>query len=142
MGNPDDPKYFAKLKQLSKDLNVTKYITFFGYISEKKKFDLLKRSHLLLHTSVTEGWGLVIPEANAMGTPASVYNAPGLSDSVIHNKNGLVCRSNSPASLSDTCLSALKVTNYLALQKFSVKIAANYNWINSIKKSLILINSL
>jgi len=41
-------------------------------------------------TSVREGWGLVVTEANACGTPAIVYDVPGLRDAVIHERTGLV----------------------------------------------------
>ena len=41
-------------------------------------------------TSVREGWGLVVTEANACGTPAVVYDVPGLRDSVRNEETGLV----------------------------------------------------
>jgi glycosyltransferase involved in cell wall biosynthesis len=39
---------------------------------------------------VREGWGLVVSEANAMGTPAVAYDVPGLRDSVIDNVTGVL----------------------------------------------------
>lgn len=44
--------------------------------------ELLAGSHALLVTSVREGWGMVVDEAAAMGTPAFGYDVPGLRESI------------------------------------------------------------
>ena len=44
----------------------------------------------LLMASVREGWGLVVTEAGACGTPAIVYDVPGLRDAVRDGETGLV----------------------------------------------------
>jgi glycosyltransferase involved in cell wall biosynthesis len=51
----------------------------------------------LLMASVREGWGMVVTEANAVGTPAIVYNVPGLRDSVRHGITGLIVEPTSQA---------------------------------------------
>ena len=38
-------------------------------------------AHIHLATSVREGWGLVVSEAAALGTPTVAYDVPGLRDS-------------------------------------------------------------
>lgn len=53
-------------------------VTFFGRTSESQKLDLMRRATVLCSTSVKEGWGLVVTEANSMGTPAVVYDIDGL----------------------------------------------------------------
>ncbi len=53
-------------------------VTFFGRTSDEQKLDLMKRATVLCSTSVKEGWGLVVTEANSMGTPAIVYDIDGL----------------------------------------------------------------
>src|SRR5437879_8219840 len=60
----------------------------------------MTEAHVLLMTSVREGWGLVVTEANARGTPAVVYDVPGLRDSVRNEQTGLVVPPR-PKSLSD-----------------------------------------
>lgn len=57
-------------------------VTVFGRVSQTKRDELLARAHVLVVTSVREGWGLVVDEAAAMGTPAVGYDRPGLRDSV------------------------------------------------------------
>jgi len=66
------------------------YIQFIGYVSENEKRKLLMKSHALLVPSIREGWGQIVIEANAHATPAVGYNVPGLRDSIIHMKTGLL----------------------------------------------------
>lgn len=65
-------------------------ITYLGYVRDEKKLELFQKSHVLVFTSVKEGWGLVVTEAAAQGTPAVVYDVDGLRDSVRHGQTGLV----------------------------------------------------
>lgn len=55
---------------------------FMGRVSEAEKFELLGRAHVLVVTSVREGWGLVVDEAAAMGAYPIGYRVPGLTDSI------------------------------------------------------------
>lgn len=57
-------------------------VRFFGRVPQGEKLDLLGRAHALLVTSVREGWGLVVTEAAATGTPSIGYDVPGLRDSL------------------------------------------------------------
>lgn len=57
-------------------------VTFHGRIGDAEKLDLMARAHALLVTSVREGWGLVVTEAAAVGTPSIGYDIPGLRDSL------------------------------------------------------------
>ena len=57
-------------------------VVFHGRVSQDEKFELLSSAHALLATSVREGWGLVVSEAAAVGTPAIAYDVAGLRDSV------------------------------------------------------------
>jgi glycosyltransferase involved in cell wall biosynthesis len=50
----------------------------------------MAEAHILLMASVREGWGLAVTEANACGTPAVVYDVPGLRDAVRDGETGLV----------------------------------------------------
>lgn len=57
-------------------------VTLFGRVSQIEKLSLMGRAHVLLTTSVREGWGLVVDEAASVGTLAIGYDVPGLRDSV------------------------------------------------------------
>ena len=56
-------------------------VTVFGRVSEQEKFARMAAAHLHVATSVREGWGLVVTEAAAVGTPTLSYDVPGLRDS-------------------------------------------------------------
>lgn len=57
-------------------------VTFHGHVGAEHKLELMSRAHALVMTSVREGWGLVVDEAAAVGTPTVAYDVPGLRDSV------------------------------------------------------------
>ncbi|MGW6917167.1 glycosyltransferase family 4 protein [Kitasatospora sp. NPDC054939] len=67
-------------------------VVFAGRVDEAEKHRLLCRSWLLLHPSSLEGWGLVVTEAAVRGTPAVGFDIPGLRDSVVHGRTGLLAR--------------------------------------------------
>jgi glycosyltransferase involved in cell wall biosynthesis len=82
--------YQRSLAKLARHLSVEDNVRFLGRVSSQDKHRLMAEAHALLMTSVREGWGLVVTEANAFGTPAIVYDVPGLRDSVRHDSTGLV----------------------------------------------------
>ena len=103
------------LKRLAVELGIKEHIEFTGHLDEQKKIEQLRRAHFLVHTSVREGWGLNVIEANAMGTPAIVYPVGGLVDSTLHNETGLVTRAETPESMADSILEITKSPEKYAL---------------------------
>jgi glycosyltransferase involved in cell wall biosynthesis len=89
------------LEQLTKTLGLADRIRFTGQLSEEQKNGELRRAHFLIHTSLREGWGLNVIEANAMGTPAAVYPVGGLVDSTVPGQTGLVTAAETPESLAN-----------------------------------------
>ncbi len=88
-----DSLYLNELKRLIDKLHLTDNVKFFGYVNEEIKKDLVSRAHLLVLPSIREGWGLVVTEANALGTPVVAYNVAGLTDSVRDKETGLLVES-------------------------------------------------
>lgn len=79
-----------------------------GKVSKEEKINLMQRAHIILVSSIKEGWGLIVTEAASQGTPAVVYNVDGLRDSVRSNETGIVVDTNTPTSLSSAVVSLLK----------------------------------
>lgn len=75
-------------------------IVFFGKIDASHKLELMSRAHLLLVPGVREGWGLVVTEANAMGTPAIAYDVHGLRDSVVDGMTGALVSRDDPVAMA------------------------------------------
>ncbi len=63
-------------------------VVFVGKVPEREKQRLLGKAWLLVHTASHEGWGLVIMEAAAHGTPALAFRVAGIRDSVAPGTSG------------------------------------------------------
>jgi glycosyltransferase involved in cell wall biosynthesis len=100
-------RYQASLMRLAKRLGVADQVQFTGRVSAADKHRLMAEATALLMTSVREGWGLVVTEANACGTPAIVYDVPGLRDSVVSDSTGLVVPSR-PEALGEAMLRVVR----------------------------------
>ncbi len=75
-------------------------IAYYGKVSREQKIELMQKSHCIAVTSVKEGWGLIVTEANSQGTPAVGYDVDGLRDSIRNNETGVLSISNTPESLA------------------------------------------
>lgn len=86
------------LRLLTTSLHLEKNVTFMapgddrltGQTHTVRKIAYLQQAWALLLPSVKEGWGMVVTEAAACGTPAIVSNVSGLRDSVVHQQTGLI----------------------------------------------------
>lgn len=74
--------------------------------NDEKRF-MLSRSHLLLIPSVREGYGIVVIEANACGTPAIGWAVPGVQDSIVNGKTGLLVPFGDVRQLGETMAKVL-----------------------------------
>jgi glycosyltransferase involved in cell wall biosynthesis len=91
--------YVRTLHSLVEQLGLSRDVQFLGRLPALQKQQRMAEAHVLLMASVREGWGLVVSEANACGTPAIVYDVPGLRDAVRPERTGLVVNP-SPAQLA------------------------------------------
>jgi glycosyltransferase involved in cell wall biosynthesis len=89
------------LERLADRLGLRDAVRFTGRIAEAEKTHLLEESDVLVACAVREGWGLTVTEAARLGTPAVAYNVPGLRDSVIHGRTGLLTAQD-PVELADS----------------------------------------
>lgn len=98
----------AGLENLARTLGLEDRVFFTGALAEPAKNAELRQGHVLVHTSLREGWGLNVIEANAMGTPAAVYPVGGLIDSTVPGQTGLVTIAETPESLADALAGLVK----------------------------------
>ncbi len=109
-------------------------IEYLGSISNTEKKELMKKSHLILVTSVKEGWGLIVTEAGSQGTPAIVYNVDGLRDSVVHNKTGLITEENTAQVMANNIISLYNnKKQYQTFQKNTLEHSKKFTHSNSYK---------
>lgn len=110
--------YGAKVKRAARRSPYCRDIRISGKIGTEEKKQLLRNARLLATTSVKEGWGLVVTEANSQGTPAVAYDADGLRDSIRDGVTGTLARKNNPEGLARAIVGTLAdETKYEALRR-------------------------
>lgn len=136
-----EKEYVQSLKDLCQKMKIASRVFFTGYIDEEKKKGILSKAWVLISTSVREGWGLVAIEAAACGTPAVVYNVPGLHDSVKDKKTGIICQENTAEELAKEIAKVLSNrplrTN---LSQNALDYSHNFNWNKTAKEALEILN--
>ncbi len=94
-------QYQGSLPKLAMRTNIAETATSCERVSPAEQHRLMTSSTpARVMTSMREVWGLVVIQANACGTPAIVYDVPGLRDSVRNEITGLVVPAQ-PDCLSD-----------------------------------------
>ncbi len=91
----------GSLGDLVERLGLSRQVSLRGFVDEREKVQLLQQAWVFVSPSMTEGWGLSVLEANACGTPAVVFNVPGLRDAVLDGETGLVLPDGDLGGLSD-----------------------------------------
>jgi len=93
-------QYGKETRELIEQSPYKNDIEYLGKVSKEKKIELMQKSHCIMVTSVKEGWGLIVTEANSQGTPAVAYDVDGLRDSIRNNETGFLAQKNTPESLA------------------------------------------
>ncbi len=134
------PDYLVYLKGLTEVLDISKQVSFWGFVSTEKKFELLAKAHVMVNPSIREGWGLVNIEANSMGTPVVAYKSPGLIDSIKSGVSGIFCVENTPKALAEAVYVLLTNTKRLAtMSGTAVDWSKRFSWKQARVQSLQLI---
>lgn len=133
----DSEGYQKELEKRARDRGVSANVTFFGRVTEEKKFELLLRAHILLMPSVHEGWGLVIAEAASQRTPAVGYRTAGVKDVIVDGKTGVLVNAGKPDELAAETLKLWNDKNrYKRLQEAGRKRALSMNWDTTARAAL------
>ena len=88
-----DGKEFNKLKDLIKELKLTKKVHMLGYLNKEQIEKYMLKSSIFLMTSISEGLPMVLLEAMSYGVPCIAYETDsGTSDIIDNNKNGYIIK--------------------------------------------------
>ena len=66
------------------------YVHFLWQVSDEAKVELYQQAWVSATASMIEGWGLTVIEANACGTPTVAFDVPGLNESIVHGRTGML----------------------------------------------------
>ena len=95
-----DGPSFGFVNSFSRELNLDDHVIFTGKLDNDSLSETIAQSWVNIHCSLTEGWGFSTMEAAACGTPTVAYNVPGLSNSVIEDKTGMLADDGDATALS------------------------------------------
>lgn len=138
-----DPRYLELLKKQSTKLGIAKRTKFWGYVSEDQKYELLARAHILVNPSIREGWGLVVIEAASMGTPTVAFDVPGLRDSILDDKTGVLDRKHSVFGMAKGIIDLLyDDKRYKGMKEEAIKWSKVFSWEKASRESLKLIENI
>ena len=95
-----------EVEALVRDEGLSEAVSLPGFVSEERRSEAVRRALCLAAPSTREGYGLVIVEAAALGTPSVVVNGPDNAalELVEDGVNGVVARSTDPRELSGAIL--------------------------------------
>lgn len=128
-----DQEYLKEILKLSEELNLK--VSFFDNVSEEKKVELLSQSWIYVITSMKEGWGISVIEANACGVLVVGYDVPGLRDSIRNGYNGLLVENGDVDKLANEAMKLIE--NPKLRSKFSrnaKKWAKRFSWDESAER--------
>ncbi len=75
-------------------------------MSDEERDELVGDARVCVCTSVKEGWGITIIEANALGTPVVATDAPGLRDAVRDGETGVLVADGEPRAFTERLAAA------------------------------------
>lgn len=148
VGNgPDEARLFNLIVQHKLTENV-KIINKNNFFIDKNPVDvkitLMQTAWALLLPSVKEGWGMVVTEAAACGTPSVVTDVTGLRDSVIPDKTGIVLSKNpTPDEMVEALIKIIEDKSLRErLSREAVSWSKHFSWEKSYSafKTLLLSN--
>ena len=127
-GRHDDRKYEQELGKLVEELHLKESVEFLFDITEEEKRKMLRSCRVCVLPSSVEGFGVVVLEANACGTP--VVASSGVPEGAVrHNSNGLRYPFGDISSLADSVIQVLTDDElYTRLSANSMKFVKDFAW--------------
>lgn len=105
-----------------------------GRVSSDEKIALMQEAAVILVTSVKEGWGLIVTEANSQGTPAIAYDTDGLRDSVQNAITGITVPNHDFSAMGEAIIGLLsKPKQYQKMRAKAWEQSKEFTFENSYK---------
>lgn len=131
-GKGDDE---PRLKKITAELGLESKVDFLGFVTDEIKYKFLKSSWLMGIASEKEGWGIVVIEANAVGTPVVGYDVEGLRDSIKDGVTGFLTENGNIEQFAQNMLRLIddrELRNQFGEQ--AVKWSSQFDWDHTAKQ--------
>jgi glycosyltransferase involved in cell wall biosynthesis len=132
-----DGDFRPALEKLAHELAIVDRVVFTGYVSQAQKVRHLNQMSVAVNCSAKEGWGLTVIEANACGVPVVASDVPGLRDSVVDEKTGLLYEFGNIEQLAQKITLVLRDENLRKRMRMdALEWGRSFNWEESAKKMI------
>jgi len=118
-----------ELIRLIRRYSLERNVFLLGSVDEETKLELLSRAEALIHLGYPEGFGIVILEALASGTPVVAYDVPPMNEVVKNGVTGILVEKDNIIELARAIMSInrydfdLKMLRHSA-ERYDIKIIA------------------
>ncbi len=134
VGEGDNLDYF---KDLSKKLNIQRYVTFKGQLDKEELVRQYQVSNALVLASINESFGMVLIESMACGTPVIGAKNGGIKEVISDGKDGLLY---TPKNVSELTKAISKLISNKTLRaemgkQGHVKVVKDYGWDKKIENT-------
>ena len=133
------PKVMQNLRSKIKNDGFEKRVLLAGWVKGEEKKKYMREAWTIAVTSVREGWGLIVTEANSQGTPAVVYNIHGLRDAVRNGETGIVTYPSPEALAEGIRLLWSNPKLYKMMQKKAWEWSKEFSWGKTAKGAMKVI---
>ncbi|OGU18568.1 MAG: hypothetical protein A2059_00410 [Ignavibacteria bacterium GWA2_55_25] len=128
------------LEKLADELALKDAVEFTGYVGTAETVRIMQRMHVAVNCSAKEGWGLTVLEANACGVPVIASDVPGLRDSVLDEKTGLLYEYGNIEQLAQKILLVLRDQHLRTrLRGEALGWARSFDWEDSAEKMIAVL---
>ena len=97
----------AEMQKMTLDKGIENKVIFLGQISQKELGMQMQKAKLLVLPSLSEGWGNVLQESLACGTPVVASAVGGIPEIISEGENGFFCNPHSEQDIAEKILKAL-----------------------------------
>jgi glycosyltransferase involved in cell wall biosynthesis len=138
-----DSDVYDRLRTLATELQINARVQLVGEVSEEEKWSILQKAWVYVATSMKEGFGISVLEAQSFGVPVIAYDVPGLNESVKDLRSGILVRDGDIAGLTKAI--TLLVNDRVLREKLSRgarRYAGIFSWDKSAYQFSLLLNQI
>ena len=97
--------YLKTIREYVRELNLTNFVFFLGWITEPEKSVILKNSDIFAMTPIisgesVEGFGMAFIDAAFHGVASIGTDSGGIKDAIIDGKTGIICKANDQSNIT------------------------------------------